>query len=258
MTSEQEDQVRRVLGSLPPVGPLPPEVAERLDATLADLTAERSANQALSRRGAAEVTPGSPTDELAARRRRRWRTGLVAAASVAVLGVGIGTIADDLPLGGVSSDTAEDSAGIQAESGAGGSAPDAGADTEEGPAQRPNGNAGPPQATYLTKSRQNLSSDTLTRDIRRLAELSPVLGARSTAPQRDAPTESQDKDQALSALAPCDPPSTSRGDRLAAVRLDGQRATLVLRRADSGVREAQIYSCDDGDAVLASTVVPAD
>ena len=40
------------------------------------------------------------------------------------------------------------------------------------------------------------------------------------------------------------------------MRLDGERATLVLRGDAAGTREAQIYSCDDGDVLLATTVVP--
>jgi hypothetical protein len=51
VTPEQEEQVRRALASAPPADAMPPEVAARLDATLAGLVAER----------AGEVRPESST-----------------------------------------------------------------------------------------------------------------------------------------------------------------------------------------------------
>ncbi len=133
VTPEQEEQVRRALGSLPPEGPVPPEVARRLDARLAELVAERDAESVESAEPtgspAAPVGDGAERDDLAARRRRRrWRTGLVAAASVAVLGVGLGTVVDDLSLGG--GDSASTTAG------AGDSAPETASEDAAGEADR--------------------------------------------------------------------------------------------------------------------------
>ena len=97
MTEHDPDQeaVRRLLGEVPPAGPVPDDVAARLDARLAELVVEREA---------AIESPVAETgdDELAqARRRRRFRIALVAAASVSVLGLGLGTVLDDLSPGGV-------------------------------------------------------------------------------------------------------------------------------------------------------------
>lgn len=71
MTPEQEEQVRRALAAAGAArSPIPPEVAARLDDTLADLVADRR--------------PAGP-DEVAAVRRRRRARALVAAASVCLL-----------------------------------------------------------------------------------------------------------------------------------------------------------------------------
>ena len=245
MTPEQEEQVRRALGSLPPEGPVPADVAARLDATLADLVAERTD-------GSAAV----PTDDLAARRRRnRWRTGLVAAASVAVLGVGIGTVLDDLTQG-----EADQATSGEAASDAGGArelAPEqAPQDSAGGDADAPKAADAPDGVQYLATERQDVSSSTLDRDVARVAALTPVRAEREGGLTTDG-TAPEANGRTLAAIAPCAMPATRAGDQLAPVRLDGQRATLLLRPADDGTREAQIYSCDDGDDVLASTVVPA-
>lgn len=248
MTPEQEEQVRRALGSLPPEGPVPAEVARRLDARLAELVAERDAEAT----GPAEPvlppgTDGAERDDLAARRRRRrWRTGLVAAASVAVLGVGLGTVVDDLSLGGGDSESATapetasgDAAGGQADSG-----------TQE--------RRGLTDGTqYLAREPQDLSSATLDSDVARVAALEPVLTAGpEPSAEEGRVTTDQSTAPGLAEITACDVPRTRSGDQVVPVRLDGERATLVLRGDAAGTREAQIYSCDDGDVLLATTVVP--
>jgi len=248
VTPEQEEQVRRALGSLPPEGPVPPEVARRLDARLAELVAERDAESVESAEPtgspAAPVGDGAERDELAARRRRRWRTGLVAAASVAVLGVGLGTVVDDLSLGG--GDSASTTAG------AGDSAPETAFGDAAGGARRLTDGT-----QYLARDRQDLSSATLDSDVARVAALGPVLTA-GPAPSAEEGRVTTDQSTApgLAAITACDVPRTRPGDQVVPVRLDGDRATLVLRGDAAGTREAQIYSCDDGDVVLATTVVP--
>lgn len=242
MTPEQEEQVRRALGSLPSEGPVPPEVVRRLDARLAELVAERDAAAA--------------PDDLATRRRRRhWRTGLVAAASVAVLGIGLGTVVDDLSLGGGDSESA--TAGATADHG---SAPDAASEDPAG--GRVGGEAQDNRqltegTQYLAREPQDLSSATLESDVARVAGLGPVLTAGpevSTEGGRVPGGESSPR--GLVAITACDLPPTRSGDQVVPVRLDGERATLVLRGDAYGTREAQIYSCDDGGVLVASTVVP--
>ena len=247
MTPEQEEQVRRALGSLPPEGPVPPEVARRLDARLAELVAERDTESAEPTGSpAVPVGDGAERDDLAARRRRRrWRTGLVAAASVAVLGVGLGTVVDDLSLGG--GDSESSTAGAGAEDSAGGQ-------TDSGTQANRRLTDG---TQYLALEPQDLSSATLDSDVARVAALGPVLTAGPAAPTEEGRvTTEQSPAPGLAAISACDVPRTRSGDQVVPVRLDAERATLVLRGDATGTREAQIYSCDDGDVLLATTVVP--
>ena len=247
MTPEQEEQVRRVLGSLPPEGPVPPEVADRLDATLAGLVAEREPGHT----GSTEAG-----DELAARRRRRrMATGLVAAASVAVLGIGVGTVTDmGADLGGDSESTLSGEAASDAD--AGGDAGGDAAGPEVAPRESTEGGSQtlPGGVQYLAGGRRNVSSATLDRDVARVAALAPVTtSGEGVTSNRVAP---DGRRSGLAAIAPCAVPATEPGDLVAPVRLDGEPATLVLRRAVDGMREAQIYACDDAGALLASTAVP--
>lgn len=254
MTPEQEEQVRRALGSLPSEGPVPPEVARRLDARLADLVAERDAGSA----GAA-VSPedaGAERDDLAARRRRRrWRTGLVAAASVAVLGVGLGTVVDDLSLGGGDSESttagAADHGSAAPETASGDVAGGRVGGETEARRRLTDG------TQYLAREPQDLSSATLDSDVARVAGLGPVLTAGPEASAEGGRVPGgESPPRGLVAITACDLPPIRAGDQVVPVRLDGERATLVLRGDAAGAREAQIYSCDDGDVLLASTVVP--
>ncbi len=240
MTPEQEEQVRRTLASVPPESATPPEVAARLDATLVRLAAERRPPR---------------TDELELRRRRRWPRVLVAAASVAVLAYGAGAFLDGLRVsGGDAASTAardETLAGAGAESGK--AAPDAPGVMPPGGTDSPNGGAaGVPEtgkagyARALTTGTVRLHRHTLSADVRRLLDRSALTDGRASRPDsvREAPSPAK-------LLAPCTAPSTARGDRLAAARLDGTRATLVVRRGTDGTRVAEVYACDDPARLLA-------
>src|SRR5688500_4696967 len=80
--SPEHDAVRRMLAEARHTEPVPPAVAARLDAVLADLSAERR-----------QTSDTAPVVDLAARRRRGVGTGiLVAAALVVVTGVGVGQV----------------------------------------------------------------------------------------------------------------------------------------------------------------------
>jgi hypothetical protein len=87
-----EAQVRRLLAGARATGPMPADVAARLDATLADLDRERSAHEGVPESERPLVS--SLSDH--SRRRRRTIAGLaLAAASVVVVGIGIGQVVDD-------------------------------------------------------------------------------------------------------------------------------------------------------------------
>lgn len=84
-TTADEAAVRRLLADARAAGPVPPEVADRLDATLADLVAEREQADVPVEDG---VT--APVVPLASRRRRTAAGLLVAAAAVVVGGIAVG------------------------------------------------------------------------------------------------------------------------------------------------------------------------
>lgn len=252
MTPEQEEQVRRALASAPPAGGLPPEVAARLDATLAGLVAERSAAGVAGADGAPESEP-APVVALEERRRRRWPRLLVAAAAVSVLTYGVGT-----SLGGlqVSGGSAESTAARDETFAGGGSG--AGADTDSlTPEDAPKALDGKVHADgarvlarkLLVPGTVRLNGSSLREDVQRL--VSSTLDGPANA-REPVPTAGQ-----LDSLGGCDQPDTGRGDRIAAARLDGRRATLVVRKATDGTRVAEVYSCGDGSRLLAQTRLPS-
>lgn len=237
---EEQEAVRRALAAEPGPGPLPRDVAARLEATLADLVAERADDRDAGRRTA---------------RAPRGRALLVAAASVAVLGVGIGTVVQNQGLGGGDAETAT--------SGAADTAADPRSDSnrtlqgqESAPelAEEP-GNASLERSFVPAPSPVPLRTRTLRADVARLE------GARTLTAQPapdgvrpDEPAAPRDLGAAR-LLSACDLPSAGPGDRLVAVLLDGDRGTLVLREAPGspGLVVAQVYACGDGDDLLAET-----
>jgi hypothetical protein len=221
VTPEQEEQVRRALraaGRAGEPGQMPPEVAGRLDAVLADLA------------GTPKEQVG--TDELPSRRQRRWPNLLVAAAAIAVIAVAGGAVATDGfgTLGGggeVATSTAKSTAGSQ--SGA-----------QSGSSNGLSGEAAKPGVPLL-------HSTTLTSDVQRLLRAPhSFTGGLDKAP-----------DSTGKAAVHCARPFTGRGSALFVVRLDGRAATLVVGPARAGRRQARIYSCDGSGSPLASVSVPA-
>lgn len=85
LTPERDEAVRRLLGSVGSDAPaLPEHVADRLDARLTDLVAERDG------RDAPPAPPAAGVIDLAARRRRRVvSAAFVAAAAVVAVGIGV-------------------------------------------------------------------------------------------------------------------------------------------------------------------------
>ncbi|HEX4977502.1 MAG TPA: hypothetical protein VFV40_06510 [Nocardioides sp.] len=231
MTPEEQEAVRRALAATPPVGPMPPEVVARLEATIADLAAARPSAGA-----PAEQT--ATVSDLEERRRRRWPRVLVAAASVAVLAYGVGTVLPDLE--------------PQAETAATGSAEDSAADRElaEG-----DGDAGAaplqPPGAVSDGPVLELRAATLQRDVARHLEQGRV------AAQSGGPAALDSGDRYARGDGTCLLPALRPGDEVAAARLDGRRATLVVRRAQGATREAQVYWCGDGRTLLAETRIPA-
>lgn len=252
MTPEQHEEVRRALASVPPAPDMPPEVAARLDARIADLVAER---------GGSAAAP-EPADDLAARRRRRLLPRmLVAAALAVVVGVGLGTLLDDITSGGMDAMTADGAGGQSAPEtfAEGGGDREAAPDVAQEGARQPLSKAdGEPNRFLPTAQRIRLSSDTLRRDVSAIVDLHiPRALAQEDAASEEGGSPAAARRRVDRLFAPCEPPTTARGDRLVAVRLDGDPATLVLRKPAAGARVAQVYACGDRDALLARTRVSA-
>lgn len=249
---EQQEAVRRALAATLPEGPMPPEVVARLEATIADLAAARPAAPTASREAGAEPGGGAVVTDLEARRRRRWPRALVAAASIAVLAYGVGAVLPDL---GSEAETAMDSAGGEAaedhepEAAVGGSA---GRDGAEGAG--PGAEPAPQSAPELMGDGRvvALREATLRRDVVRHLSAERVAALADGPADRDAAAERYTRRDGT-----CVIPESRRGDALYAARLDGRRATLVVRDAEGGSRVAQVYWCGDGRTLLAETEVPA-
>lgn len=240
MTPEEQEAVRRALAATPPVGPMPPEVVARLEATIAELVAGRSAAST-----AAVPASSAVVADLEERRRRRWPKVLVAAASVTVLAYGVGAVLQDT---GPQAETAmsEAGAGADEESRGAGRTDDGGAAPQ---ALEPELNEAP--ALLAEGPVVRLREETLRRDV--LGHLRD----RRTATDAAGGAELDAAGRYPRSDGSCLLPEVGRGDTVVAARLDGRRATLVVRRAEAGVRVAQVYRCGDGRTLLAETEVPA-
>ena len=191
-----EEQVRRLLAQARHEEPIPDDVAARLDRVLADLRAEPAES-------------GAPVVDLAVRRRRRRLTqGLVAAAAVVVLGVGVSRI--DLAGSGGDAGTAADSA----------------SEAIEGSSEPPSDAAG--SALASPPAPLALSAEGFERDVRRLLH--------AGGPQLDEGA-GEDTDSTC-------PVPAGRGARVA-VSYDGRPAVLVVRSVAGGGRVVDLYVCGD-------------
>lgn len=242
MTPEQEEQVARALAETArhePVPPIPPEVTSRLDDVLADLVADRArGGTAAGHERTAEARPGA--DEVAARRRARRSNWLTAAAAVALIAAAGAAVATD----GFGTMSASDSSSTAA----GGSTtvqappPDTARDdagSQEKAAPESSARAGAPR----------LRSSALVADVQRVLRDDVPVAEGRPGPRRKALTGPPTG-------TPCAAPQTGPGERVLAVRLDGEPATLLLGAARDGSRSARVYACDDIGSPVARATVP--
>lgn len=242
MTPEEQEAVRRALAATPPAGPMPPEVVARLEATIADLTAVRAAEESAPE-------PGGTVSDLEQRRRRRWPRVLVAAASVALVGYGVGAVVQDAAPNAETA-ASDSAAGGSADEGEAESSTDrdAGGDLTAEEVEPPAPLDAPRQ---LDEGRVvTLGASTLRRDV-----LRHLRSQRSTV-TADGLAELDAKRYARRD-GTCTLPEVRDGDDVAAALLDGRRATLVVRAPSGGTRVAEVYWCGDGRTLLAETWVPA-
>jgi hypothetical protein len=243
LSPADEERVRRLLSAAGGPVTVPEDVAARLDTVLAALRDERG------------ETGAAPVVDLAARRRRRWPSVLVAAAAVAVVGAGLGNLVQN-GLGGSGGDsmsavTSRDTAG----DGGAESAPEAGAPDRDADG---GGAAAPEAARERVRVLFGSAPTTALPRIRReaaSADAERIYVATGPVATRDP----GDLAGGLSA-GRCALPAVDSGERLVAVRLDGQRATLVFGAdpdGPDGHRPATVFACDDGRSPLLVTGIDA-
>lgn len=229
------EEVRRLLAAAAddPAARMPQDVAHRLDGVLAGLVAERG--------GQGDLANTSTVVRLPERPLRRWPTVLVAAATVAVLGLGIGTALNRTD-SGESSDSA---AAGQAEDRSMLQSPSTDPRVKDKPDSLQQGRHPAPledsESDSLARKQRalpNLRSASLRADAQRIANLSS--GALDLSKRPAPPAE-------------CVAPAIEQGDQLFSVRLDGKPATLALRSPQNGHRLAQVYACQSTGSPVVST-----
>ncbi|MBJ7357578.1 hypothetical protein [Nocardioides sp.] len=256
LTPEQEAAVRRLLAQARHDGPMPEDVAHRLDAVLDGLSADdvESAADAAGVDDPAAADPVSPTD-LAGVRRRRRNAGrlLLAAAAVLIGGVVVGQNVD-----GAGSDN------DAADAGSGGStlaeAPRDAADPVPGEVDEEAGGEQAPQATSGSDTAADaaslldnvraplrLTSDSFALDVQR--QLGRPVAARRQAANADF-------DGLLAYAAKngdfvCPDGAYGQGATLPAY-YDAEEAVLVLRRPRAGTQRVELLTC--GTAVELNSV----
>lgn len=240
-----EEEVRRLLAAVgQEPARMPPDVVDRLDAVLADLSDERAG--AGSREDQAPVAA-----DLSRRRSRRWPTLLVAAATVSVVALGVDQVLDGTGSGGSGDSATSAGAGAVVEdegrtrpspegSGTEAPSPAEAADPPEH-AAKDDGRAGLDGRASSAKALPRLRTESLTADVQRIADFS-LAGLSAQDLRRDRR---------------CGTPATDQGEELVGVRLDGEPATLVLGAPENGERRADVYACDAPASPVASTTIEA-
>ncbi len=244
------------LGSGPDGERMPPEVAARLDDTLARLVAERaSTGEVDDEVGSGNVVP----------LRRRWGSrATTAAAAVVVLGIG-GVAAANLGLLDNNGSTmSSDSSAGGASEGQVESAPDS------EPTPSAGGDVSARKRTLDTAGLPSLSADSFASDVTRLlqsrtslvapdAAPSPASGADEDSggntPGTETPQQAK-QDGAISTLKArdCPGPEITDGGVPNAVEYDGQLAVLVVHPESEGRQLVEVWTCA-GNSKLANATI---
>lgn len=248
LTPAEEAEIAALLAEAGVSGPVPDDVAVRLDDALAALVAERG-DAPLVSDDADDATPDvAPVVPLAGRR-RRWPTALLAAAAVLVVGYGVSQVT-------TSNGGAADSAG------SGSAALDA---PEAGDKQAQGGQDAGGTTDYSAGTAAPLPTplyDSLlgTRGALRLTYADfpdQVAAVVQDLDGSDNDLQSLSGRTRREVLGACTVPSLAATDIPLRARLEGTRATLVVSDARAGYRAGTAYGCSDG-RILAFTRVPVD
>lgn len=214
------------LGSGPEGRSLPPEVAARLDDTLARLVAERSASSA---------DTGEPTGTVVPLRRRWFPRVTAAAAAVIVLGAG-GVSAVNLGVfGGLSSDSKAGSASSDA---GGTTAPESAPEVAPAQPQPPNGGVTPGKALGGALDRPQVRAATFASDVIALLE----QRGTPTPEQQEGSDTQLDQAEALRSTG-CPGPVITDGAVPTRIRYDGSPAVLVIHPENSDGRLVEAWDC---------------
>jgi hypothetical protein len=223
-----EERVRRLLADARHREPVPQDVADRLDAVLDGLVAERAPHGAEDHHGAGDhADAGSAGDQLAARRRRRVAVGLLAAAAATVVGLsvpGVLEAARDLATSTGTSQAGQADSAAEPEDVTSGTEAEAEADGPGAPV---------PQEVRVPV----LRDASFTRDV------------------EQAVSDAQDA-RALRGGSWCPTRAAWGEGRPVPVRYEGERAVLVLRAPADGGRRADVYLCGRDDPARSTTIGP--
>ncbi len=237
------------LGSGPDGDPMPPEIAARLDDTLARLVAERGPG------GSGDAVDEELPDNVVPLR-RTWLPRLtVAAAAVVVLGAG-GVAASNLGLFGNQADTMAGS-GDSASSETAGGASTLSPDTPSSGLTRD----GIVTAGELPRLRSaSFGSDVESLLSRRApAAGTPVPSAPDSGAEGKSPTprngDTTDSSKALRSQA-CRGPRITDGATTSPVRYDGRLAVLVVHPEQGGQRLVEAWDCAGEQRLAETTLTP--
>lgn len=218
-----DERVSRLLADARHTEPLPSEVAARLDRTLEGLAEERRT----------PTRSVAPVVDLAARRRRRLVTGLVAAAAVVALGVSL----PQIDLGGGSDSESAGSADTAASEREGGSV---GREFASSEADSGDGaDAGDPTTGEAAEPNAPMTTP---------AEVRPESFKKDVAAARDRATDD------AQAILCGEPPADA--EEVVPVRYADREGYLVFGVTEGGRQEVTLYLCPGGE-LTRRAVVPA-
>lgn len=221
LTPEQESRIRHALASARATDPTPDQVAARLDATLADLVADRGAK------------PGEQASRTG--HRRRWVLVAAAASVAAVAALNLPSLrqhGSDLTSAGGSSDSAATQS-LPKGSRSGANTPRSGAAGLGREADGP----------------VRLSSGSFRTDVRRLLAGDDTLALTRSPGSTPSPADGV----AVPCATGTPPPGITRQQ---VVLLDGEPALLEVFGTRAGTRLVRAVTCA-GAETLASTLLPA-
>lgn len=251
LTPAQDAAVRRALAEAGGPEPMPEEIADRLDAVITSLAADRGITPEISHPEDHRVLP---LDPFARHRRVRARFLLVAAAVVVAGAVGAGVISDRDGSGDNAmtaadqisdDDPARSDAGALAESPEDDKVGESTVGQEAAPSQ-PSGRAVEPRRIVTDEPLREVRPDRLRED---LVALQHITLPHPAAADYSGATLTAPKDFM------CEPADFGLG-YLVGIVYDGKPAVAAFRQSVGETQAAEVLACGTGD-VLHSTTLPA-